>query len=66
MEITPYPVTQSDRIGNLMRLSNYNESQTTPIPWSKIIVGATVVIVIGVLIYEHSNREKEDRKYLSY
>jgi hypothetical protein len=64
MEITPYPVTQSDRIGNLMRLSNYNESQTTQIPWGKIIVATTVLIVIGVLIYEYSNREKEDRKYL--
>jgi hypothetical protein len=65
MENISYSVIQSDRIGNLMSLSNYNESQTTPIPWGKVIVGATVVIVIGVLIYEYSKRGKEDRKYLS-
>jgi hypothetical protein len=64
MENISYSVIQSDRIGNLKSLSNYNESQTTQIPWGKVIVGATVVIVIGVLIYEYSNREKEDRKYL--
>jgi hypothetical protein len=64
MQNISYSVTQSDRIGNLVSLSNYNESQTAPIPWGKIIVATTVLIVIGVLIYEYSNREKEDRKYL--
>ncbi len=65
MENISYSVIQSDRISNLMSLSNYNESQTTPIPWGKIIVGATVAIVIGVLIYEYSNRGREEQKHLS-
>jgi hypothetical protein len=64
MQNISYSVTQSDRISNLINLSNYNETQTTQIPWGKIIVATTVLIVIGVLIYEYSNREKEDRKYL--
>ena len=65
MQNISYSVTQSDRISNLINLSNYNETQTTQIPWGKIIVATTVVIVIGVLIYEYSNRKKEDQKYLS-
>jgi hypothetical protein len=62
MQNISYSVTQSDRISNLINLSNYNETQTTQIPWGKIIVATTVLIVIGVLIYEHSNREREGRK----
>lgn len=66
MENIYYPVTQFDRISNLMSLSNYQENQNTKIPWEKMIVIATVAIVIGVLIYEYSNKEKEDRKHPSW
>lgn len=57
MENIYYPVTQADRISNLMSMSNYHENPTTPIPWEKIIVAATVGVVIGMIIYEHYNRE---------
>lgn len=57
MENTYYPVTQSDRISNLMSLSNYQENQTTQIPWEKMIVAATVGVVIGMIFYEYYNRE---------
>ena len=66
MENIYYPVTQADRISNLMNMSNYHENPNTQIPWEKIIVVTTVAIVIGVLIYENSNKEKEVRKYSSW
>ena len=66
MENIYYPVTQADRISNLMSMSNYHENPSTQIPWEKIIVAATLAIVIGVLICEYSNKEKEVRKYPSW
>lgn len=50
-------VTQSDRISNLMSLSNYPENPTTEIPWEKIIIAATVGVVIGMIFYEYYDRE---------
>lgn len=57
MENIYYPVTQADRISNLMSMSNYHENPSTQIPWEKIIVAATVGVVIGMIIYEYYNRE---------
>lgn len=57
MENIYYPVTQADRISNLMSMSNYHENPSIQIPWEKIIVAATVGVVIGMIIYEYYNRE---------